>query len=80
MIRVAVLCLLITGCGGGDDPAPTIETSRRTAIASAEEFCADHRGLGKYLKEYRRFNPDGSFRDLSILCQCRDGHLFWAWG
>jgi hypothetical protein len=80
MIRAAVLCALLAGCGGGDDPDPSIEASRRAAIESAEDFCSDHRGLGKLLKERQRFHPDGSFRDLSVLCQCKDGHLVWGKG
>jgi hypothetical protein len=75
------LAVLIAGCGGGDDPAPSIEASRRAAMESAEETCSTRTGLGHiYIKERQRFHPDGSFRDLSILCQCGDGYLFWAKG
>jgi hypothetical protein len=50
-------------------------------MESAEETCSTRTGLGHiYIKERQRFHPDGSFRDLSILCQCGDGYLFWAKG
>lgn len=76
MIRAAVLCLLIAGCGGSDESDDPAAVYRAQAMEQAQTTCEPNGGLQVVLNEYHSHSRSGALLDVGLECRCHNGMTF----